>query len=136
MSQENVGTVREVVALVNEALEGNPSQRLTALVAADAEIDMSRRVFNPGMYCGHEGLRRLLNEIQEVWEEFHITAERFVDAGDRVVVIETRLGRGRGSGLEVKDRSATMWTLRDGQVIHMQSDLDPREALKAVGLEE
>jgi ketosteroid isomerase-like protein len=137
MSQENVEVVREVMGLLDRATsDGDVTPRLADLFATDVQIDMSHRVFNPDTYEGHAGLRRLGQEIREVWEEFRITPERFVDAGDRVVVIETRRGRGRGSGIEVEHRSAVIWTLRDGQVIRMETDLDPQEALDAVGLRE
>jgi ketosteroid isomerase-like protein len=137
MSQENVELVREVMELLGRAAAGDaPTARLTDLFASDVRIDMSRRVLNPDVYEGHEGLRRLGREVGEVWEEFRITPERFVDVDDRVVVIETRRGRGRGSGVEVEHRSAVIWTLRDGQVIRMETDLDPAEALEAVGLRE
>jgi ketosteroid isomerase-like protein len=141
MSQENVEIVREVMALVDSARNGDLSQslddltqRLANLVATDAQIDMSRRVFNPDVYRGLAGLRRLLQEIREVWDEFRVTPERFVDAGDRVVVIETVRGRGGTSGVDVESQSASIWTLRDGQVMHMETGYEPQEALKAVGL--
>jgi ketosteroid isomerase-like protein len=136
VSQDNVEVVREVMDLLDRAgVGGEPSPRLIALFASDVRIDMSRRV-NPYVYEGHEGLRRLGHEIADVWEEFRITPERFIDAGDRVVVIETRHGRGGASGVEVEHRSAVTWTLGDGQVIRMETDLDPQEALEAVGLRE
>jgi ketosteroid isomerase-like protein len=104
--------------------------------ATDVRIDMSRRVFNPDVYEGHDGLRRLGAEVQEVWDEFRIEPERFVDAGDRVIVIEVRRGRGSGSGVEVEQRSGVIWTLRDGKVVAMETDLKPEEALEAAGLRE
>src|SRR5262249_56970127 len=113
MSRENVEVVREAIELMNQTALDGVSPRLVEVFARDVEIDMTRRVFNPDTYRGHEGLQRLGREIREVWEEFQITPERFADAGDRVVVIETRRGRGRGSGVEVENRSAVMWTLRD-----------------------
>jgi len=51
-----------------------------------------------------------------------------------VVVIETDRARGRGSGIEVVQRSAAIWTVRDGQVTAMEVDIDPDEALRMVGL--
>jgi ketosteroid isomerase-like protein len=71
-----------------------------------------------------------------VWEGFRIEPERFVDAGDRVVVIEVRRGRGSGSGVEVEQRSGVIWTLREGKVVGMETDLDPQEALEAAGPQE
>jgi ketosteroid isomerase-like protein len=138
-----VEIVREAMALVDDARNADLSppalddliQRLSHLVATGAQIDMSGRVFNPDVYTGEAGLRRLLSEIREVWHEFRVTPERFVDAGDRVVVIEAIRGRGRTSNVPVESRSASIWTLCDGQIIHMKTSYDPREALEAVGLE-
>jgi ketosteroid isomerase-like protein len=143
VSQANVEIIREVMALADDARNHDLSQpeldalfeRLTSLVAPEAQIDMSGRVFNPDVYTGKAGLRRLLREIREVWDEFRVTPERFIDAGDRVVVIEAIRGRGRSSNVPVESRSASVWTLRDGQIIHMKATHDPREALEAVGLE-
>lgn len=143
MSQQNVEIVREAMALADEARNAELSQpaldalvgQFTDLVATDAQFDMSERVFNPDVYTGEVGLRRLIREIREVWDEFRVTPERFVDAGDRVVVIEAIRGRGRTSNVPVESRSASIWTLRDGQIVHMKTSYDPREALEAVGLE-
>jgi ketosteroid isomerase-like protein len=141
VSQENIEIVREVMALFGYARDGSTTdektrRRLKELIATDVQIDMSHRVFNPDTYEGHSGLRRLGREMQTVWSGFTITPERFVEAGDCVVVIETRRGRGRASGVEVEQRAGVIWTLRDGQVIRMETDLDPKVALEAVGVEE
>lgn len=134
MSQ-NVEIVREVMALVRRTGTGEPEPRLFELLAPEVKLDMSRRTFNPDLYEGHDGLRRFKRERDEVWEEFLVTPERMVDAGESVVVIESLRGRGRGSGVETRSRSASVWTMRDGQVIHMATYRDPQEALDAVGLE-
>jgi|ERR1035438_8697701 ketosteroid isomerase-like protein len=134
MSQ-NVEIVREVMALVRRTGTGEPEPRLFELLAPEVKLDMSRRTFNPDVYEGHDGLRRFKRERDEVWEEFLVTPERMVDAGESVVVIESLRGRGRGSGVETRSRSASVWTMRDGQVIHMATYRDPQEALDAVGLE-
>jgi ketosteroid isomerase-like protein len=136
MSQENVEIVRELMALWERARESGEPPPHTNLLAPDFEIDMSRRVFNPAVYRGIDGLARLNEEIRDVWEEFRNVSEQFIDAGDRVVVIVTSHARGRGSGVEVTRTYATIWTLRDGQGTRLEVGLDTDEALKAVGLEE
>jgi ketosteroid isomerase-like protein len=134
MSQENVEIVREVMALFGGSPDQAASDRLLALISPDVHIDMSRRVFNPDTYDGHDGLRRLGREMQGVWDEFTVTPERFIDAGERIVVIETRRGRGRASGVDVEQRAGVIWTLHAGQVVRMETDFVPEQALEAVGL--
>jgi ketosteroid isomerase-like protein len=137
MSAENVEIVRELMALRERALESGEPITHTDLLAPDFEIDMSRQVFNPAVYRGIDGLARLNDEIRDVWEEFRVVPEQFIDAGDRVVVMEKVRGRGRSSGVEVETQThATIWTLRDGRVTRVQVAVDPNEALKAVRLEE
>jgi ketosteroid isomerase-like protein len=137
VSQENVQVVRDVMARRERARESGKPPSHTDLIAPDFEIDLSRRVFNPAVYRGMDGLARLNDEIRDVWEEFRVAPEQFIDAGDRVVVIETIHSRGRGSGVEFDTRrSATIWTLRAGQVTRVRIGFDPREALQAVGLQE
>ena len=135
MSQKNVEIVRQLMALGEQVRYSGQPLPHTDLVTPDAEIDLSRRVFNPEIYRGYEGLARLNAELQEVWTEWRVTPERLLDAGDCVVSIETVRGRGRGSGLEMEARYASIWTLANGQVTRVEVGLDPAEALKAVGLE-
>jgi len=145
MSQENVDAVREVMALLNRITRGSDpgaerdldaERDLLERISPEVRIDMSRRVFNPDVYEGYVGLARLGREIGDVWADFRITPTQFVDAGDRVVVMETRAARGAGSGVEVEQHAAVIWTLRAGRVVCMETDFDPQEALAAVGLGE
>jgi ketosteroid isomerase-like protein len=136
MSQENVEVVREVMALLSEKRGARRNRELLDRFAPDVVIDMSRRVFNPDVYVGHAGLRRLGEDVAAIWSEFRVEPERMIDAGDRVVVSETRRGRGVGSDVEVESRAWVIWTIRDGLVVHGETDLAEDEALKAVGLEE
>jgi len=132
VSQENVEIVREVMALMNEPRGPVRNRELLSRFAPDVVIDMTRRVFNPDIYEGHAGLRRLGEDVAAVWSDFRIEPERVFDAGHRVVVIETRRGRGVGSDVEVNQRSAVIWTIRDGRITRMETDLDPNEALEIV----
>jgi ketosteroid isomerase-like protein len=136
MSQRNVEIVRNVMALMSEKPGPRRNREVLTYFAPDVVIDMSRRVFNPDVYEGHAGLVRLGEDVATVWSEFQIEPERIIDAGDRVIVIEIRRGRGAGSDVEVEQRSGVIWMLRDGRVVRAETDLTPEAALKAAGLEE
>ena len=61
--------------------------------------------------------------------------ERFLEApGGEVVVLIHTTGRGRGSGLEVDNHIAWVWTFRDDQAVRMVVYEEPADALAAVGL--
>ncbi len=135
MSHQNVEIVRKVMVLMSERPGPRRNREVLTYFAPDVVIDMSRRVFNPDVYEGHAGLIRLGEDVATVWSEFHIEPERMIDAGDRVVVIETRRGRGAGSEIEVEQRSGVVWTLRDDRVVRAETDLTPEAALKVAGLE-
>jgi ketosteroid isomerase-like protein len=136
MSQENVEIVREVMVLLSEEPGARRERELLSRFAPDVVIDMSARVFNPDVYEGHAGLRRLGDEVAVIWSEFHIEPEQIVDAGNRVAVAEIRRGRGVGSDVEVEQRAWSIWTMRDGRIVHAATDLTRDEALEAAGLQE
>jgi len=136
MSQENVEIVRRVMALMSQSPGPTRDREVLACFAPDAVIDMSRRVFNPDVYEGHAGLIRLGEDVASVWSEFHIEPERVIDAGDRVVVIEIRRGRGAGSEVRVEQRAAVIWTLRDGRVRAGGNRPCARGGSRELGLEE
>ena len=76
--------------------------------------------------------------MNEVFDDYQMAPEEFIDAGgDQVLVFSREGGRGKGSGAAVQTHpTAHLWTLRDGKAIRMQSYWDRADALKAVGLQE
>jgi len=136
MSQRNVEIVREVIALMNGGANGELEPRLFDLFAVEAQVDMSRRPLHPDIYQGHPGLRRLRLEVPEVWEGFLLSPERIMDAGESVMVIETRPVRTSPRGAELERRSAVIWTVRNGRVTRVEVGLDAQEALELVRLRE
>jgi ketosteroid isomerase-like protein len=73
----------------------------------------------------------------EAWDELHFEAEEYRELDDeRVLVLDHRSGRGKGSGVEVQANSAFLFYVRDGKVVRLVTYWDRNRALKAVGLEE
>jgi ketosteroid isomerase-like protein len=88
-----------------------------------------------GAHRGHDGVRTYAKRIHDAWEEFSVIPERFVDLGDRVLVLTRERGRGRLSGIEVHSQpTAHIWTLRDGVVISFEVFWDREEGLQAAGV--
>ena len=66
--------------------------------------------------------------------DFRVDPERFVDAGEDVVVIGTARGTTR-SGAPAIWRQGYVWTVRDGVAVRFRWFNHPHEALDAVGLD-
>ena len=133
MSEENVEVVRSVLA----AWCTHREQSALGLLDPEIVFDATRRKVNPKMYVGMEGLRVMLADRDEVWDEFHTEPDEFIDAGDRIVVVGRWIGKGKGSGIEVEQPTAHVFTLSNGRVVRWElGHADRREALEAAGLSE
>jgi ketosteroid isomerase-like protein len=125
VSQENVEIVRSIYAAWSRP---EPAGEL---------IDSELEYVNPP-YAVESGIRhdrRALGAIREVYPDFRVEPERFVDAGEDVVVIGIARGTS-ASGVEVQWRQGYVWTIREGRATRFRWFNDPREALDAVGLAE
>jgi ketosteroid isomerase-like protein len=125
MSEENVQLVRKMY----ELWSGGQSARHL--------IDPQLEYVNPS-YAVEPGTRRgrsALGKIREVYPDFRMEPERFVDAGEDVVVIGTARGTA-ASGVQAQWRQGYVWTVRDGKVVRFRWFSQPSEALEAVGLSE
>jgi len=131
-----VEIVRRALDLLRDSYNsGVATDALLELCAPDIRVDGTRRVFNPDVYEGEAGVRRSIREIFDVWEDFHQINERFIDLGDRVVVLQTIGGRGRASKARVQLQGALICTVRDGLLRLIEIFVDQRDALAAAGLE-
>ena len=72
--------------------------------------------------------------VGDTFEDVGVDIDEMLDAGDRVVVLATLHGRGRGSGADVERRQGYVWTIRDGKATRFQWFNDPSEALTAAGV--
>ena len=133
MSQENVKIVRRL----QDAMNRRDWSTILELFDPNIEVDLSRNVFNPGIYRGHSGLERWAAVVEDVWEDFQGVFEELIETGDKVVTATSLRGKGRKSGVEVEMRLFSIWTLRDSRVVRLAGGYrDRSEALEAVGLSE
>ena len=73
-------------------------------------------------------LRAWLSE----WEFWRAEAEEFLEIEDYVVVLATYHGRGRGSGVEIRQEGAHVFKLRDGKVVRLEIFASRDKALASV----
>ena len=52
----------------------------------------------------------------------------------RVVIVMTMHARGKGSGASLSERTAHIWTLKDGKLLHNEPYREPERALEDLGL--
>ena len=126
---ETLETARQALRhLAASAQSGEATPRLLALCDPGIEVDASRRIFNPAVYAGREGMRRLVREMWEAWDGFFHEEEELIADGDRVLSIHIIGGRGRASGAEARSRSALLFTVEGGIVTRVVAYSDPDEA--------
>jgi hypothetical protein len=83
MAQGDTAVVRAAIGALNESFaRGEPTEALLELCEADIRVDASRRMFNPEVYVGHEGMRRLIADVADAWKEFSDNVERIVEDGE------------------------------------------------------
>jgi uncharacterized protein len=102
----------------------------------DIEMDWSRRLIDPVVTRGHEGLRQFFEEAMSIFEKASFEEEEILEFGDKVLVVSMGHFKGRVSGIDVQARAAIVWTVRDGKLASFcfyQSKEDALEGLKRQG---
>jgi ketosteroid isomerase-like protein len=93
---------------------------------------------SPGHWQGLAGLRDAWREQANAWEDFGAEPDEFREIDDdRVLVITSRRGRGKTSGLEIANvggKSANVFVIRDGRVASIVTYWDRERALADLGL--
>ena len=69
------------------------------------------------------------------WEDWRCEAERYVEAGDKVVVLARYSGRGKGSGAPVERDGAHVWTMQDGKAVRLEVFPSRESAFEATGVD-
>jgi ketosteroid isomerase-like protein len=132
MSQENVEVMRQVFATwEDDDLEG-------FIAYMDEELVTCRHppMPDPGTWYGRAGALDLVAEWLETFDDFTVSAEEYIDAGDHIVVRTLQGGRGTSGGVPV---TGTVWFvcgLRSGRMVTWDIYGAGAQALEAAGLSE
>ena len=131
-SSENLGVVRESW----DAWLRGDLQGVLASYAPDVVWDMTHfRDWPERPYLGPEGVRRFLSEWREVWDDFEVGVEQFLEVPDgRVLELAWQRGKGRHSGLRMEMEWGQVLTVQDGKIVRVENYEDRGQALEAVGL--
>ncbi len=128
----------EIVRRVYAASARRDSAMVLSLYDPDVEIDVTRgavgEVAGQTVHRGHEGLRTFFRGWYEAWESAEADLRELIDAGEKVVSIETTRARGHGSGATVEMTQYGVWTIRDGKIVRVAWLTRREEALETAGL--
>jgi ketosteroid isomerase-like protein len=132
VASENISLLREGFA----ALSSGDEERVLAFAHPDFETIVPPEFSaEPDTYRGHEGIRRYFKLFDDDMEDVRFEAERMWEAGDSVVALVRLTARGRQTGIPVEQRSAQVWTIRDGHALRAQTFPELAEAFAAAGLD-
>ena len=85
------------------------------------------------VYRGHDGVREMIGDLYDAFDEFRIEISEVRDRGDRIVSIGRAHARGGTSGADVAMPIAFVTEFKDGKAISVRAYLDPDEAVEAAG---
>jgi|SRR5215211_3126244 len=130
VSQENVDAVRQIFAVWRE--EGSPLP--SGLLDSEIEWVNPPDAVERGTRQGIDAFSAAADSLDESFEDAWAEIDEILDAGDRVIILATLRGRGRGSGLDIERRQGYIWTFRDGKAIRFEWFNSPDAALIAAGV--
>jgi ketosteroid isomerase-like protein len=130
MSQENLALVRSGFS----AFEQGDLSRMLDLMADD--FVTYRADPDGATYHGKEGFLEAAADWTEGFSEWAVVPEKFIDAGDFVVVHVRQIVRGETSGISVEGAFWFVFEVHDASITRLSFYVREIEALEAVGLRE
>jgi ketosteroid isomerase-like protein len=101
----------------------------------DAEVRPAMSAFLAStIYRGHQGVAEWFADTYEPWAELAAEPARFIEAGDRIVVIVELHARVPGGQVEIESEIAHIATVRDGKIVALDGYDDADAALAAAGM--
>jgi ketosteroid isomerase-like protein len=88
-----------------------------------------------GEWHGRKEMWASITEYLGSWADLRTRPERFIDLGDRVLVLDCHTARGRRSGVTVEQKVGNLFTVRDGRITRWEAYWHRSEAIRRAGLE-
>ncbi len=109
-----------------------------ALTPFDPQIEWTEPPEFPGggTYYGRENVKQYLTQSRDAWAEGSSDPERFITAGDRIVVFVHARVRPKGSDEWHDVYLADVYTFHSGKAIQMRAFSNRQEALRWAGVED
>jgi ketosteroid isomerase-like protein len=136
MSQENVEVARGAYQAFNGVFSAGDIPGWLAFYTPDAELHDPADLPDAGVHRGHEELRKWAEQLNEVAEDLRVEHERFIEAGEFVVVTVRISAKGREGGVLTEMNTFHVLEFSDGRISRVRFYLTEDEALEAAGLRE
>jgi ketosteroid isomerase-like protein len=131
----NLDLVRSIYADLERGDFGRASQTASELAHPEFEWIIADGP-TAGSFAGRAEAEESAYGMLAAWEEFRIEVEEYrVLDDDRVLVLEQRGGRGKGSGVETSAKAAAVAHFCDGKLTRLVMDWERDRALAELGLE-
>ncbi len=125
-------TLKEVYAAINR------NDIPAVLKSFDPQIERIETWAFPsgGVYRGHAEVKAHLSQGRETWAEGSCEPERFIVAGDKIIVFLFVRVRLKNRSEWIEGRIADVFTFRHGKVIQMRSFVERQQALDWTGIKD
>lgn len=106
-----------------------------AVAVLDPKIEWNEPLEFPGggTYHGRQAVKRYLTQSRAGWAEGSSEPEKFITAGDRIVVFVYARFRRRDSNEWQQVKLADVYSVRDGRIVEMKAFADRQQALSWAG---
>ena len=131
MESDYLQIARSAIAAYNVGDYG----ALLDLINEDVVATIPVGLANAGVYRGHDGFRRMMDDWRDAWVDFRVEAEEPFLAGDAIVVPVRHAGRGRGSGIQISMNVFHVAHFRDNRVASWRLCGSREEALAVASRE-
>jgi ketosteroid isomerase-like protein len=88
-----------------------------------------------GVYHGRQGVRDLISQIVEAFDEYRNEPLEYSDRGNRVLVRQREVGRGRFTGMEIDRSIWQVWTIEGNEIVRLEVYSDREKAIRAAGVD-
>jgi uncharacterized protein len=129
MAADDIARLRRIY----DAFDRRAVDELLAEVAHDMEWRAPGTLPWGGRRHGPEGMRTLVESLDEHVDGGWGDPDDYLDAGDRVIVLGRLRGTARATGATFEATFAHVWTFADGMPVGCDVYLDTGAVLKALG---
>lgn len=131
-----VAAHRRLIQQAAHAFNDRDVDEVVASMHSDAEVDLIGG-FDGVMgqsFRGEEGVRRFCQEWFSAFKTMTVEVERFVEAGEQILVLTRLNATGTGSDAPVELLGAAVYSFRDGKIAGIDFYYDRDHAVEAAGL--